>query len=85
MKLRNYLTFVCMVGGLAFGLTAAAANCGSCGSDAKPAQACPADCPKECCKDKAAHPAGCTCEGCKEKEKAAHPADCTCAGCKEKK
>lgn len=85
MKLRNYLTLACVIGGLTLGLASASANCGSCEGD-KAGQSCPADCQKPCCKDKekAAHPADCSCDSCKEKTKAAHPADCTCAGCKEK-
>ena len=82
MKLRNYLTLFSIIGGLALAVSTASANCGACGY--KDQAACPADCTKECCKDKQdKHPADCACDACKEK-KAKHPADCTCDGCKKK-
>lgn len=86
MKIRNYLTLLSIVGGLAFGVASASANCGSCGATGEKSEhTCPPDCQKECCKDKKKdeHPAGCTCDTCKSK--AAHPADCKCDECTKKK
>src|SRR5262245_45404285 len=76
MKLRFTLTLISLIGGLAFAVASASAHCGSCDSDDKTEHACPADCQKECCKDKkkTEHPADCACDTCKSKS--AHPADC---------
>ncbi|MBE2215112.1 MAG: hypothetical protein IAE82_14655 [Opitutaceae bacterium] len=85
MKLRNYLTILSIFGGLAFGVASASAHCGTCGAgDKKEHAACPADCQKECCKDKKKEGCtdckrectdgekkcaeGCTKECCKDKE-----------------
>ncbi len=53
MKIRSYLSILGILGGLAFAAAPLSAHCGTCGAgDKKHEQACPADCAKECCKDK---------------------------------
>lgn len=78
MKLRNYLTLVSIIGGLAFGAASASAHCGSCSAGDKKEHSCPAGCEKACCKEKKAEGSdqekaccaeGCAKECCKGKEK----------------
>lgn len=69
MKIRNYLTLFSIIGGLAFGVASAAADCGTCAAGEKKEKACSAECQKECCAKKAEGEGekSCCAEGC-EKE-----------------
>lgn len=83
MKLRNYLTILSIMGGLAFGAATVSAHCGTCGAGDKKEHACPADCQKECCKGKEKHAAECKCEGCKDKDSKKCAEGCTKECCQK--
>jgi hypothetical protein len=77
MKIRSYLTILGIVGGLAFAAATASAHCGTCGAGEKKEHACPADCQKECCKDKKK-------EGCSDCKKECTDGQKKCAeGCQK--
>lgn len=89
MKIRSYLSILGILGGLAFAAAPLSAHCGTCGAgDAKHEHACPADCQKECCKDKKKEACAADCDKacCKDKEKKACCAEgCEKECCKDKK
>lgn len=85
MKIRSYLTILSIVGGLAFTAASVSAHCGTCGAgDKKEHAACPADCQKECCKDKKKEAcADCAKECTKDGEKKACAEGCEKECCKK--
>jgi len=85
MNIRTTLAILGIIGGLAFGAASVSAHCGTCAAGDKKEHACPADCAKECCKDKEKHPADCACEGCKNKDSKKCAEGCTKECCADEK